>query len=135
MKKSLILATAIAAMTTVAYAQDGSPQNCPTGYQCIPPPKCPPGYRCILTDPNAAAHAAPDAAANDQEHEKAEQAWEPKTTPDPDDSPGAGPNDVSVEDYNHPDPCWSLRRQYMTTRSSDSWWRFQNCLAQHNYNN
>jgi hypothetical protein len=95
-KKSLILATAIEAMTTVAYAQDGSPQNCPTGYQCIPPPKCPPGYRCILTDPNAAAHAAPDATANDQEHEKAEQAWEPKTTPDPDDSPGAGPNDVSV---------------------------------------
>ncbi len=40
-----------------------------------------------------------------------------------------------VEDYNHPDPCWSLRRQYMITRSSDSWWRFQNCLAQHNYNN
>jgi invasion protein IalB len=41
MKKSAILAAAIAAMTTAAYAQDTSPPNCPPGYQCIPQPNSP----------------------------------------------------------------------------------------------
>jgi hypothetical protein len=50
MKKSVVLAAAVAVMTTVAYAQDTSPPNCP------------PGYQCILTDPDAADNAAPDAA-------------------------------------------------------------------------
>lgn len=118
-EKSVIWAATIATMTTATYAQDRSPPNCP------------PGYQCILTDPNAAAKAAPDAATKSgQEYEQPEQPGQPMKWPDPTIKvPGAEPNDVSVEvSGDHPDPCWSLRLQYMHTPSSDSWWAFQNCL-------
>jgi hypothetical protein len=145
MKKSVILAAAIAAMTTVAYAQDTSPPNCPPGYQCIltdpaaaaaaksDRANCPPGYNpddrghCLLSDLEAVTRSQ-------QAHEQAEQGEQPKKEPDPNGAV-AGPNDVSIEDPNHPDPCWSLRSQYMNTRTNDSWWRFQNCLTLHNFNN
>ena len=142
MKKSVILAAAIAAMTTVAYAQDTSPPNCPPGYQCIltdpdaaavAKSDCPPGYNpddrghCLLNDLEAATKSQ-------QAHEQAEPVEQPKKEPDLN-GPVAGPNDVAIEDPNHPDPCWSLRSQYMNTRTNDSWWRFQNCLTLHNYNN
>ena len=41
LKKSAILVSTIAAMTTAAYAQGTSPPNCPPGYQCIPQPNSP----------------------------------------------------------------------------------------------
>ena len=148
MNQSAILVATIAAMTTVAYAQDTSSPNCPPGYQCIltdpdaaaaaksDQANCQPGYKldergyCILTDLDAAKAAAKP----DQAREQAEQGEQPKKEPDPN-GPVAGPNDVSIEDPNHPDPCWSLRSQYMNTHTSDSWWRFQNCLTLHNFNN
>jgi hypothetical protein len=114
-KKSVIVAVAITVMTTVAYAQDTSPPNCP------------PGYQCILTDLDAAKAAA-------QAREQAEPREQPKKEPEPN-NPVAGPNAVSIEDPNHPDPCWSLRSQYMNTHTGEDWWRFQNCLTLHNFNN
>jgi hypothetical protein len=42
---------------------------------------------------------------------------------------------LSVGDYGHPDPCWSLRVQTMTTFSPDAQDRFEGCLAHYNYNN
>jgi hypothetical protein len=147
MKKSVIVAAAITVMTTVAYAQDTSPPNCPPGYQCILTDpdaaanaaaksdlaNCQPGYQldqfgnCILTNLDAAKAAA-------QAREQAEQREQPKKEPDPN-GPVAGPNAVSIEDPNHPDPCWSLRSQYMNTHTGEDWWRFQNCLTLHNFNN
>jgi hypothetical protein len=41
---------------------------------------------------------------------------------------------VSVGDYGHPDPCWSLRIQTMTTLSPDAQARFEGCLDHYNYN-
>jgi hypothetical protein len=144
-KKSAILAAAIAAMitamTSVANAQDAPPPNCPPGYQCIltdpdaaaksDQATCPPGYHpddrghCLLSDLEAATKSQ-------QAYEQAEQG---KKVPDSI-VPSAGPNDVSIDDDgSHPDSCWSQRRRYEATHSSDLWWQFQNCLAHKNYNN
>jgi hypothetical protein len=38
-----------------------------------------------------------------------------------------------VGDGAHPDPCWLLRVQ--RHRDTDSWLRFEDCVARHNYNN
>lgn len=75
MKKSIIWAAAIVVPTTVAYAQDTSPPNCP------------PGYQCILTDPDAAAEAA-------HAREQAQEREQPQKETDPNDS-AVGPNDAS----------------------------------------
>lgn len=94
MKKSIILGAAIAVMTTVAYAQDIPPPNCPLGYQCIlvdpeaaaaaaesDQANCPPGYKrdgqdnCVLTDLDAAAqwtHAPKQAEQEEHRNKESE---------------------------------------------------------------
>jgi hypothetical protein len=131
MKRSAILLATIAAMTIAAHAQSNSPPICPPGYQCLPvAPNCPPGYQCI---PDAAAKATPDAATpSTQPQEKLPEL--PTQWPSPTiETPSA--DEGLAEDHDHPDPCWSLRIQYMNTRTNDSWWRFQDCVTLHNYNN
>ena len=107
MKKSVILGAAIAVTTTVAYAQDISPPNCPPGYQCIlvdpdaaaaaaksDQGKCPPGYQldgkdnCVLTDLDAAAQGT-------RAREEAEQAEQRNKETDTD-GQVAGPGEVSI---------------------------------------
>jgi len=40
---------------------------------------------------------------------------------------------LSVGNYGHPDPCWSLRLRRHINRYW--WWRFEDCLRYYNYNN
>ena len=48
----------------------------------------------------------------------------------------SGPKGISAANERgdgHADPCWSLRLQ--RHRNTESWLRFEDCLARHNYNN
>jgi len=48
----------------------------------------------------------------------------------------SGPKGVSAANDRgdgHADPCWLLRLQ--RHRNTESWLRFEDCLARHNYNN